>query len=61
MKHALRSRNTTIAAALVAASALLAAIAAEVDGNSDTVAQWGQVIPMVIAAVGLFFAKDSDK
>ena len=61
IKAAWKSPKTTLMAILMAVSALLTACVAEFDGKEETVANWGAVIPQVIAAIGLFFARDSDK
>jgi hypothetical protein len=61
MKGTITSWKTTAAACCAAVGAIMAALAAQWDGDPTTTPEWGIVVPMVIAAIGLLFARDSDK
>lgn len=52
--------RTTIAAIMTAVSALMAAVAMEMDGDPETHANWAMVVPLFITALGLLFAKDGE-
>lgn len=56
-----KSTKTTMAAVLLAASGLLTAVAAYLDGDPATTPNWSLVLTQLVAAGGLFFARDSDK
>ena len=55
-----KSPKTTFAAILGAVSALVSAIAMEIDGDPETTGNWALVIPLVVTALGLLFARDED-
>ena len=56
-----KSWKTTTAAAAAIVAAIATAVGAQFDGDPKTVPQWGAILPMILAAVGLFFARDNDK
>ncbi|GIV50220.1 MAG: hypothetical protein KatS3mg038_3856 [Candidatus Kapaibacterium sp.] len=55
----MRNWRTTLAGVLVAAAAILTSVAREVDGDPNTVADWGTTVALVVAAAGLIFSKDA--
>lgn len=59
MPKALTNWKTTAAALFLAAGSLLTAIAAQLDANPSTVPDWDVTIGLIVAAIGLFFAKDA--
>ena len=56
-----KSWKTTAGAVGAALVAVGAAMTAEFDGDPDTVANWVEVVTVVIFAAGLLFARDADK
>ncbi len=61
MKSVSSSWKTTVAGIALAVSQLANAVNMLFDGNPDTNPDWNAVILAVIAAIGLFAARDSDK
>lgn len=57
----MKSWKTTTVAFLLAADAIGHAVMALLDTDPATVPDWNAVIVMVMAAVGLLFAKDADR
>jgi lysylphosphatidylglycerol synthetase-like protein (DUF2156 family) len=57
----MKNWKTTTAAIAAAVSAIAGAVVAITDSDPDTVANWSEVVPLVIFAVGLLFARDADK
>lgn len=55
------SWKTTAAAIAAAIGAIGTALAAMLDADPATLPDWGIVGTLVIASVGLFFARDNDK
>jgi len=60
MKGITRNWKTTTAAICGLAAAAFGAAHAMLDGNPDTVPDWDTVVALAVA-VGLLFARDSDK
>ena len=58
---ALGSWKTTLVGWLGFIGALVASLQAALDGNAETVPQWGVVVASLTAAVGLTMARDNDK
>jgi hypothetical protein len=56
-----KSWKTTTAAVAAIVAAIAAAVQAQWDGDASTVPDWSGVVPTLIAAVGLLFARDNDK
>jgi len=56
-----KSWKTTTVAVLVAVVALANALIAAWDSDPSTAADWNVVVTAIMAAVGLFLAKDSDQ
>lgn len=54
------SWRTTVLGILTALAALFGSLVSELDGNTETVADWSQTFALVAAAIGLLFAKDSN-
>lgn len=54
-----KSWKTTAAAVIGVATVVLTQVAAGMDSDPATVANWGLVTPAIIACVGLLFAKDA--
>jgi hypothetical protein len=55
------SWQTTILGVIGALGLLLTAFHAQLDSDPGTVAQWNIVVPAVIAAIGVCFARDANK
>jgi hypothetical protein len=53
------SLKTTIAGIITMVIAILTAVAAMLDGNPDTVADWGAVGVALSVGIGLLFARDN--
>lgn len=60
-KKPARNWKTTTAGVISGVVAVLLAVKAVLDGDPDTVADWGAVAAAVSASVGLLLAKDGDK
>lgn len=56
-----KSWKTTTAAVAAIVAGIAAAVQAQLDGDASTVPDWSGVVPILIAAVGLLFARDNDK
>lgn len=56
----MKSWKTTLAGIGAALVAIGAALEAQFDGDPATAADWGIVITAIIAAVGLWLARDND-
>ena len=52
--------KTTTAAILVMISAITAGVAAAIDNDPTTIADWGAIGVALVAGFGLLFAKDAD-
>ena len=52
--------KTTTAAILAICAAIAAGIAAYLDNDASTIADWGAMGAAVLAGFGLIFAKDAD-
>lgn len=61
LKAATGSPKTTVGGWLAAAAVLLVQLSRHFDGNQETLADWGLVIPAVVLAVTLTLARDNDK
>jgi len=57
----MKSWKTTAAAVIGVLTITLTQIGAMWDGNPETVANWNAVTPVIVACIGLFFAKDDSK
>ena len=57
----MKSWKTTLAGIAAVVAALAAAVAAKLDGDPATVADWGAVLAALSAGAGLLFARDNDK
>lgn len=57
----MKSWKTTVAGIGVALVAIGSALQAQFDGDPATSADWGIVIAAMIAAVGLFWARDNNR
>lgn len=55
-----KSWKTTLAGIAGVVGLIGSALAAQFDGNPETVAQWEVVIPAALAAFGLLFARDNN-
>jgi hypothetical protein len=58
-KAALASWRTTLTACILAVDSILHAVSALIDGDPATNPDWNTVVVMVVAAIGLFFARDA--
>ena len=56
-----RSWKTTTAAILLAVSAITESLSAILDDNASTEPDWSLTAALVIAAVGMLFARDADR
>jgi hypothetical protein len=54
----LKNWRTSLWAILALIGNVLVAISAEIDGNPETIANWGQVTALLPIVVGLFLARD---
>lgn len=61
MKPGFKNWKTTTAAIAAAVAAIGSAVAAQFDSDPATVANWSEVVTVVIFAVGLVMARDADK
>jgi len=61
LKICVRNTKTTVMAFLVAASALLQAVIAQIDNDPTTFADWNRTIELLLIAIGLLFARDGNK
>ena len=60
LKVAAANWKTTLAAFLAAVVAIAKAVMAMIDADPLTQPDWTLVVTLLIAAVGLFFARDAD-
>ena len=58
-KAALASWRTTLTACILAVDAILHAATALLDGNPLTTPDWNTVVVLIVAAIGMFFARDA--
>lgn len=61
LKPFVKSWKTTLVAVLIAANAAIHAVLVTCDSDPATNPDWNVVIALVVAAIGLFFAKDADR
>jgi hypothetical protein len=59
-KAQLASWRTTLAACILAVDAILHAVSALLDGDATTNPDWNTVIVVLVAALGLLFARDAN-
>ena len=57
----MKSWKTTVAGIAAIMAAVAGALAAELDGDPSTSANWAAVIAAVVAGFGLIAARDNDK
>ena len=57
----MKSWKTTVAGICAILAAVAGALAAELDGDPATTANWTAVIAAVVAGLGLIAARDNDK
>ena len=59
-KAALTSWRTTLAACILALDAIGHAVLATIDNDPLTNADWNSVLMLLVAAIGLLFARDAN-
>lgn len=55
----MKNWKTTGAAICSVVAVICMQLAAWWDGNAETVANWNTIVPVLVAAAGLIFAKDA--